>query len=289
MADEASTRGAVLSLIDDFSIEMTGKDVPALEEAAPFIRPGTRISVTFLGNEDLAMRVTAAKAVKRLGFVPVPHVSARRLNSEAELKEFLGALKAEAAPENVFAVGGDPAEPLGPYEDSLALIRSGLLTEYGFRHVSVSGYPEGHPDISNEKLWRALAEKSAALREQGLDSAIMTQFGFDVDPILYWLSEVRRRGIDAPVRIGVPGPAGVKRLLGYARRFGVASSAGIVHKYGFSLTNLLGTADPDKFITEFAQRLNPAEHGTVLLHFYTFGGIKATAQWVQNLRDGLHE
>lgn len=289
MTDETSTRGSVLSLIDDFSIEMTGKDVPALEEAAPFIRQGTRISVTFLGNEDLAMRVTAAKAVKRLGFVPVPHVSARRLTSEAELEEFLGALKAEAAPENVFAVGGDPAEPLGPYEDSLALIRSGLLTKYGFRHVSISGYPEGHPDISTEKLWRALTDKSAALREQGLDSAIMTQFGFDVDPILSWLSEVRQRGIDAPVRIGVPGPAGVKRLLGYARRFGVASSAGIVHKYGFSLTNLLGTAGPDKFITEFAQRLNPAEHGTVLLHFYTFGGIKATAQWVQNFRDGLHE
>ena len=71
---------------------MTGKDVEALREAAPFIPQGTRINVTFLGNEDLQMRVTAAKAVKELGLIPVPHISARRLQSEDELKEFLQAL-----------------------------------------------------------------------------------------------------------------------------------------------------------------------------------------------------
>lgn len=170
--------------------------------------------------------------------------------------------------------------PAGPYEDSLAVIKTGLLAKYGFKHVSISGYPEGHPDISDDVLWAALTDKYQALQDLGLDSAVMTQFSFDTDPIFSWLSEVRRRGVLAPVRIGVPGPVGVKRLLGYARRFGVASSAGIVHQYGFSLTNLLATAGPDRFIKEFAGRLDVAEHGTILLHFYTFGGLKATAQWV---------
>ncbi|HST72510.1 MAG TPA: methylenetetrahydrofolate reductase, partial [Kocuria rosea] len=50
---------ALLRLLSDYSLEMTGKDVPALEEAAPVIPPGTRINVTFLANEDLAMRVAA--------------------------------------------------------------------------------------------------------------------------------------------------------------------------------------------------------------------------------------
>jgi methylenetetrahydrofolate reductase (NADPH) len=279
---DPSTRQSARRLLEGFSLEMTGKDVPALAEAAPLIPPGTRINVTFLGNEDLQLRVAAAAAVRRLGFTPVPHISARRLASQQELEEFLGALAAEAAPTEVFAVAGDPAQPLGPYEDALALIRSGLLGNYGIEQVSISGYPEGHPDIGGETLWRVLEDKYAALQEQGLGTSIITQFGFDADPVLAWLAELRRRGIKAPVRIGVPGPAGIKRLLNYARRFGVASSAGIVHKYGFSLTNLLGTAGPDKYIGEVAARHDPAAHGQVRLHFYTFGGLKPTAGWVRD-------
>lgn len=286
MSEQSNTapEGSARSLLEDFSLEMTGKDVPALEEAAEFIPAGTRVSVTFLGNEDLEMRVAAAAAVRRLGFVPVPHISARRLGSQAELEQFLDALVSEAAAEDVFVVGGDPAEPMGPYEDSLALIRTGLLERYGFRHVSFGGYPEGHPDISDDVLWQAVTGKYAAVRELGLESSIITQFGFDADPVFAWLSELRRRGVDAPVRIGVPGPAGVKRLLNYARRFGVGTSAGIVHKYGFSLTNLLGTAGPDRIIREFAERHDPAEHGQILLHFYTFGGLKTTGEWIRNFR-----
>jgi methylenetetrahydrofolate reductase (NADPH) len=286
MADPKHSTPDAVALLDDFSLEMTGKDVPALEDAAGSIPAGTRINVTFLGNEDLPMRVSAAAAVKRLGFVPVPHVSARRLSSQAELEEFLQALSADAAPEDVFVVGGDPAEPMGPYPDSLEVIRTGLLAQYGIQRVGISGYPEGHPDISDEVLWRALEDKDAELRRQNLEPVIITQFGFDADPVFEWLAEVRRRGINAPVRIGVPGPAGVKRLLNYAKRFGVASSAGIVHKYGFSLTNLLGTAGPDKFLAEFADRCDPAVHGAVKLHFYTFGGMKATADWIRDFRGG---
>src|SRR5690625_294255 len=114
----------------DFSLEMTGKDVEAMREAAPSIAPGTRVNVTFLGNEDLEMRVTAAKAVKDLGFVPVPHISARRIESETELKEFLQALADVGASKHVFAVGGDPSEPMGPYGSALEMIQSGVFPDF---------------------------------------------------------------------------------------------------------------------------------------------------------------
>jgi hypothetical protein len=91
------------------------------------------------------MRLAAAKAIRESGFVPVPHISARRLHSAAMLEEFLAALQADGAVENVFVVGGDPPRPHGPYEDSLAVMQSGLLQRYGVRHVSVSGCPEGIP------------------------------------------------------------------------------------------------------------------------------------------------
>lgn len=273
--------GPAAALLRDFSLEMTGKDVPALEEAAAVVPAGTRINVTFLGNEDLGMRVAAARAVREHGFVPVPHLSARRLHSQGELEEFLAALAEVGAAEHVFVVGGDPETPEGPYPDSLSVIRTGVLPRHGVRGVGVSGYPEGHPGIDDAALWSALTDKTAAIREQGLEPEIITQFGFDKDPVLEWLAEVRRRGVDTPVRIGVPGPAGVRRLLGYARRFGVGTSAGIVQKYGFSLTNLLGTAGPDRFLRDLAAGLDPTVHGQVLLHFYTFGGLRATAEWVR--------
>jgi methylenetetrahydrofolate reductase (NADPH) len=115
---------------------------------------------------------------------------------------------------------------------------------------------------------------------------VITQFGFDVDPVLKWLEAVRERGIDLPVRIGVPGPAGVRRLLTMAGRLGVGTSTGIAKKYGFSITNLMGTAGPDKFIRTLADGLDPERHGEVKLHFYTFGGLKATSEWIAEFRRG---
>ncbi|GAQ57988.1 methylenetetrahydrofolate reductase [Streptomyces acidiscabies] len=262
----------------DASLEMTGKDAPALEGAA--LAPGTRVNITHLASEDLDTRIDAARAVGKHGLTPVPHLSARRLRSPAELGETLAALRSAQATESVFVVAGDPTTPHGPYPDALSVIRSGLLEEHGVRHVGITGYPEGHPAIGTPALWSALEEKTAALKEQSLTATVTTQFGFAVEPVLTWLEEARARGIDVPVRIGVPGPAGVRRLVAYARRFGVSTSTGIARKYGFSLTHLMGTAGPDRFLRALAADLVPERHGEVALHFYTFGGLEATSAWL---------
>jgi methylenetetrahydrofolate reductase (NADPH) len=276
----------VATVLDGFSMEMTGKDVAKLENAAGVIPPGTRIHVTYLENEDLQTRVTAAAAVRRLGFVPVPHISARRIHSKEMLEAFLEALRGVDAVESVFAVGGDPPSPLGPYEDALSLIESGVLQQYGVRHVSIAGHPDAHPDIETEALWLALEHKTAALARLGLPGTVLTQIDFDAERVLAWIEQVRQRGIDLPVRVGVPGPASVRLLLSFAARMGLSTSAGIARKYGFSMTNLLGKAGPDAFIRDLQAGLDPARHGQVGLHFYTFGGFKTTAEWIgEFLRD----
>jgi methylenetetrahydrofolate reductase (NADPH) len=230
------------------------------------------------------MRVAAAKAALELGLTPVPHLSARRLNSTTELEEFLTALQDAGASEQVFAVGGDPATPAGPFADSESVIRSGILPRYGVRHVSIAGYPEGHPDIPDEVLWTALRGKAAALRRQGLEGSIITQFAFDEEPVLDWVARVRTEGIDLPIRIGVPGPAGVRRLIAFATRFGVGANAMIVKKYGFSLANLMGSAGPEKLIRALDAGYDPAVHGELHLHFYTFGGLTKTSEWLRDFR-----
>ena len=270
------------TVLDDFSMEMTGKDVAKVENAASVIPAGTRINVTFLENEDLQMRVDAAEAVKRLGFTPVPHISARRITSQEHLEEFLAALRVIHATENVFAVGGDPAVPMGPYEDSLALIESGVLQQYGARTISIGGYPDGHPDIAADVLWSHLEKKAAALSRLEIPGTVITQVEFDAHRVLSWVAEVRDHGVELPIRVGVPGPASVKLLLGFASRLGVSTSTTIAKKYGLSVTNLLGKAGPEHFIRDLQAGLDPAKHGVVKLHFYTFGGFKTTAEWIAN-------
>lgn len=276
----------VPTLLDDFSLEMTGKDIAALHEACSMIPQGTRINVTYLASEDLDTRVAAARAAHELGFVPVPHISARRLESQEELEVFLERLWEVNAAEQVFVIGGDPATPAGPYPDALSVIRSGLLEKHGVREVGIAGYPEGHPDILSEVLWRHLEDKTAELRGRGLSAVVLTQFAFDTAPVFDWIREGRTRGLDAELRIGVPGPAGVKRLLSFARRFGIGANAMIVKKYGFSITNLLGTAGPECFLNDLAELLADENLARdVKTHFYAFGGLTPTAQWAQRFID----
>ena len=186
--------------------------------------------------------------------------------------------------DHVFVVAGDPPQPEGPYEDALAIIKSGLLKQAGIRNVGISGYPEGHPDITREKLDQALLDKQASLNEQGLDFAIMTQFGFDEEPIFAWLERIRSEGVDATVRLGVAGPASVKTLLRFAARCGVGASAKVMSKYGTSILNLLNKAGPDVLVKDIAAGLDPAKHGDVVLHLYPFGGLKNTAEWATDFR-----
>jgi len=272
------------ALLKGYSIEMTAKDIAHLEEAADVIPPGTKIPVPFLPGETFDMRIAAAKRVRELGFLPIPHLSARRLHSQEELEGFLARLQQEVGTDHAFVVAGDPPQPLGPYEDALSIIRSGLLAKYGIRRVGISGYPEGHPDIGNEKLWQAKRDKQAAILERGHDFAVVTQFTFDAEPVLSWLEQVRQSGIEALVRVGVPGPATVKRLLAFASRCGVATSTKVMKKYGLSVTKLLASAGPDELIEDYATGLDPARHGEVLLHFYPFGGLRATAEWIRDFQ-----
>jgi methylenetetrahydrofolate reductase (NADPH) len=271
-------------LLDGFSLEMTAHDVAGLDEAAALLPAGTRINITYLANETMQERLDAARAVRRHGFVAVPHIAARRMRSPAELREFLSALAEADALEEVFAVGGDPTTPAGPYPDSLSVLRTGVLPEAGVRRVGFAGYPEGHPRITVHTLAEALRAKITLITEQRLVPAVTTQFGFDARPVLTWTHALRQQGIEAQVRVGIPGPVGIKRLLSYARRFGVASSAGITRKYGLSLANLMGTAGPDAFVSSLAEGLESAIHGDVRTHFYTFGNITATSAWARDFR-----
>jgi methylenetetrahydrofolate reductase (NADPH) len=267
------------NMVDGYSLEMTAKEIEGLREAAPLIRPGTQVAVTFLPGEDLDQRIAAAVLVRELGFEPIVHLSARRSESQEQLDWYLGEITTKAQVKRVFIIAGDPPEPEGPYSDSLQIIETGLLEKHGISIVGIGGHPEGHPNNTPADLWIWMEKKIAAIRAHGMTPLVVTQFAFDDDAIVAWLAEMRARNIDVPVRLGVPGPAGIKRLLGFAKRCGVGASASVMKKYGVSITNLIGSAGPDKLVNSLAKKLNDS-HGRVRLHLYPFGALTASAEWI---------
>jgi len=270
-----------VGITEGFSLEMTARDIGALHEAAPMIPAQTPIAIPWLPGEALAARVAAAVAVRALGCEPMPHFSARRIVDAGEFEAYLAAVVEQAGVRRCFVVAGDPPEPQGPFFDSAALIATGAFERAGIAAIGIGGHPDGHPQMSEAQCWAAIENKVAAITARGMAPLIVTQFAFDAGAVLSWLAELRKRGLTAPVRLGIPGPAGIKTLMRFAARCGVGASASVLTKYGISITKLIGTAGPDKLVDQIEKGLTE-EHGAVRLHFYPFGGLTKTVAWIND-------
>lgn len=270
-----------------YSLEVSAKDMPALSAAAPRIVPGSTIAIPYLPREDDDARLAAVLTVRKLGFEPMPHLSARRIASLAGFESFVQRAVAEAGVERCFVIAGDPSTPVGPFTDSAALIDTGVFERAGIKVIGVGGHPEGHPVMSTADQWNVLERKCRSIAQRGMTPLIVTQFAFDADIVLTWLKALRARGIDHPVRVGVPGPASIAVLARYAALCGVSACASMWSKYGVSIGKLFGTAGPDLFVERLAAGLTEA-HGKVSLHFFPFGGIAQSVKWIEQYRSRPH-
>lgn len=279
----ARTSARAQAFINAFSLEVGAKAMPALRADAGRIAPGTVISIPYLASEDDDARLAAVRTVRELGFEPMPHLSARRIASRLALERFMDRAAGEAGVDSCLLIAGDLATPAGPFADSAAIIDTGLLERCGIKRVGVGGHPEGHPVMTPEQRWRALEQKCQSIRERGMAPQVVTQFAFDAGVVLAWLDTLRARGITAPVLVGVPGPASIARLLRYAAMCGVGASASMLAKYGVSIGRLLGSAGPEVFMDRLLDGLTDA-HGEVSPHFFPFGGIAPSLQWIERYR-----
>lgn len=275
-------------ITEGYSVEITAKDIEGFRQTAPNLPAETPVAVTFLPGETLEARLAAAREVRAQGFEPMPHFSARRFKSEQEFITMLERMVKEADIKRCFAIAGDTSEAEGPYLDTSMLIETGLFEAHGIKAIGIAGHPQGHANMTDEECFQVLERKTAMIHERGMKPLIVTQFGFDPDAFMHWLIVLRERGIDAPVRIGVPGPTSIKALMKFAARCGVSASTSVLSKYGISITKLIGTAGPDKMVDAFAKGFND-EHGRVRLHFYPFGGLSKTVDWVEEYTSSILE
>ena len=275
----------IAGFMADFSVEAT-RPSDADIAAMSVLPRGTRVYVSAVPGRPAAESVSAAVRLRAAGFEPVPHIAVRNFDSAAALDDFLARLTGDAQVRRVLVIAGDRAE-CGPYRRAHDAIDSGVFRRRGIRAIGIAGYPDGHPKISADDLKRALAEKIAAAEATGLAVEIVTQFCFDAQRMLDYVAGLRAFGFEQPVRIGLAGPTSLSSLLRYASRCGVRASAQALAQRAGLIRQVFALTVPDDLIRTLAEAA-PAQKSAhhVSAHFFSFGGLGATARWTRAVADG---
>ena len=264
----------IAALLRGSSLEATrpsGADIAALG-ALP---RGTRIYLSAVPGRAAEEIITAAIALRAAGFEPVPHVAVRNFASAEALDDFLARLNGEAGVRRALVIAGD-RDACGPFRSAADAIDSGLFRRRGLRALGIAGYPQGHPRIGDDELFLALAAKIAAAEATGLAVEIVTQFCFDASAMLGYVARLRAYGFEQPIRIGLAGPTGIGTLIRYASRCGVRASAQALARRTGLFRQMFTLTTPDDLIRALAD----AAPQNVSAHFFSFGGLPATARWV---------
>ncbi len=152
------------------------------------------------------------------------------------------------------------------------------IRNQGVSEISVSAYPEVHPDTSSMAADIELLRRKV---EAGAVRAI-TQFCFETDDILRYRDKVRAAGLEIPI---VPGLLPVTEFNGMARmarRCGASVPDWLTRRYE-------GLEDQPEACKQMAvcmaveqcQRL--LEHGITMLHFYTLNRAEIVSAICQSI------
>lgn len=272
-------------LLKTYSIEVTARDATTFDRLVGRFPAGAEVFVANIPNDSLDLLVIACTRIRRIGFVPVPHIVARNIRDLAELDSLMARLAAEAGVDRVLSLGGDRDKPVGELESSIQLIESGAYEKHGIRHVTIACYPEGHPRIGEQVLWQALDAKLLAVTQRGLDVRMVSQFTFDPDPILAMAKHFRSAGVTAPLRVGVAGPASRAKLIKYAMRCGVGASLRALTERKSLASSFFGGETPDDLLNFVAlAAAGDSALGIEGVHFFTFGAPESSVEWAQSAR-----
>lgn len=274
------------ALVASGSLEIGAHRPQDAREIAAVLPAGTPVYVNHLPRHELLETLPTLRAVRDAGLEPVPHVAARRLRSREELATFLGRAVAEAGVRKVLVLGGDEPAAAGPFGDGASLLREGKLAAAGIREVGLPGYPEGHPRIPPAILERAFTEKLGLAAEQGLGAYVLTQFSFAPARVVEYLAHLARTAPRVPVYVGVAGPTDPVSLLRYAQRCGVSASLRALRAQGLDAVKLVTHTDPGDQLASVARYCaSHAQCNVVGMHLFTFGGVKAAADWMNRHLD----
>jgi methylenetetrahydrofolate reductase (NADPH) len=238
---------------------------------------GATIAITTSPTLGIESTIEWTEKAAAEGYEIIPHIAARYVEDEAHLEEIAGRL-VDAGVTDIFVPGGDREEPAGEFESAYDLLSTLDDLEYEFEEVGITGYPEGHDFLSDETLAEAMAKK------EPYATYIVTQLCYDPETIVEWVGEIRDRGVDLPVDVGIPGVMKYQRLLGISQKVGVGDSVRFLRKtsgvLGFvkQLLGSRGKYTPDELVEGLAPYVD-TEYGIRNVHIYTFNQVPDSEEW----------
>ena len=253
-----------------WSLEIVPRHAGNLGKIPEWVR---EIYITMIPGDEIREVLEATRKVREVGRIPVPHIAARGLESEEQFGHLLDSLE-ELGVDRLLFIGGGVGDVQGPYDSVMDLFKTGLLKREAFREVGVAGHPEGNP--SDPDAEKNLLEKIHWANERKLPMRIVTQWSFNAQVINAWILDLREKGVENPIHIGIPGPASLKSLLRYAKVCGVQASTEVLKKQGFNLGKLVFVNKPDRMVSEI--------EGHQQLHLFPFGGLEKTSEWLEQHR-----
>src|SRR5258708_3624284 len=276
---EASRRRLVDS---EVSIELASDQVREFSPDPHVLPVGSRVFLTHLKGKPLASQVEAAKFLKEIGYVPVPHLGARNFDTTADYVRQIESHSRNGVTEALF-VGGNPLIAAGPLAQAAQLLAHPVLADSTIRAAFLGGYPEGHPAISQTELREVTSRKVTLCRERGLAPHIVSQFAFDGAAMGLWAKKLQLEYPDLPVRVGLAGVTSLPKLIKFAIMCGIGPSLAVLKNSHKGLFNVLADKDPADVI-EGIETNYAAPIGQLDLHFFPFGGWKKTLDWVAGSR-----
>ncbi len=276
------------SFMSNMTLEITPRQSEKLELIRQHVAPGTRVFVALVDPSHLEDQYSAVAAICAAGLEPVPHVPARFVIDQDDLKRRIEKLARAGGATSYLVLGGGAPEPIGTYHCALQLMETGVFQANGAKLLGVAGHPEGNADITRvhgeAMLMSALRDKQTYIRENGIDGFISTQFLFEAEPVAKWAADLRAAGVDLPAWIGIPGPASIKTLAKYAAVCGVGNSARFIRKQALNVTKLLSVSTPDKFMNSLADlHAHQPELKIAGPHMYPFGGFDKLFDWLGSM------
>jgi methylenetetrahydrofolate reductase (NADPH) len=274
--DRVETGDVVAALVRSANIEvipMRGTD--AKLAAVP---PTTTLTITCSPKFGLERTLEYTALAAKAGHKVVPHLAARQVKDDAELREFVGRVN-DLGVTDMYVIGGDAPEPAGKFTSAAELLETLAGIDHSLERIGVGCYPEGHPSIANDVLLDALR------RKQPMANYMVSQLCFDVDALVTWLRQTRMQGITLPLRVGLAAPMNSRKLIELSMKIGVGSSLKYLTKqHGFLRNMLFGSSyKPEKMLFKIGDGLSSDELNIEGLHLFSFNQIAPTVEWQQRV------
>jgi methylenetetrahydrofolate reductase (NADPH) len=228
------------------------------------------VSVTYGAGGSTRERThaTVKRILEQTSLVPAAHltcVDATRDEVDNVVRNYR-----DIGVKHIVALRGDPAGGVGSsyvphpggYQNAADLVAG--IKRIGDFEVSVSAYPEKHPDSRHANVDLDMLQAKV---DAGATRAI-TQFFFENDLYFHYVDRVRSRGIDIPIVPGIVPVQNFKQVKNFAERCGTFIPNWLAERFE-GLDDDVATRRLVAAAVAAEQVFNLADRGVTDFHFYT--------------------